>query len=200
LFYGALLANLAVQRGTVDELIALIEQLASESPGITEALTAARAAAYAEVGRLDEAHELLEQFAAAGFNPPPDPGNWLLTMTQYAAVCVACRDTDLAATLFNRLEPFADQVPTTVLTAFEPVSYHLGTLAAVLGRYDAADNYLTRADQFNDRAGAKFFAVNTNVARGNMLVQRDAPGDVERARHLFKAAHTAAATNGYDRA
>ena len=47
----------------------------------------------------------------------PTPGTWLLTMTNYADVCVACRDTTIAATLFDRLEPFADQVPTNILSA-----------------------------------------------------------------------------------
>lgn len=195
--HGAVLGPLMVQRGTGGELIPLLERVADESPEFAETLTALLAATYASVGRHDDAGQLLEQFAAAGFDPPPDPGNWLPIMINYAAACVACRDTAIAATLFDLLEPFADQVPTNIVSANDPVSFSLGELCAVLGRYDRADSYFALADQFNRRAGAKFFAANTNLAWGKMLIERNAPGDVERARHLINAAHTAAVTHGY---
>jgi hypothetical protein len=88
-------------------------------------------------------------------------------------------------------------VPTTFIAAYDPVSYYLGELVALLGRYDQADTYFARAAQFNDRACAKFFAANTDLAWGNMLAERDAPGDRERARHLLTAAHAVAVTHRY---
>jgi ATP/maltotriose-dependent transcriptional regulator MalT len=111
--------------------------------------------------------------------------------------CVACRDNTIAAALFDRLEPFADHVPTNLSAAYDTVSYHLGALAALLGRYDQADTYYAQAAQFNHRAGAKFFAGNTNLAWGKMLAERDKRGDRERARHLLTAAHAAAVAHGY---
>ena len=94
-------------------------------------------------------------------------------------------------------QPFGDQVPTTGISTFEPVSHVLGQLASVLDRYDEADAHFARAAAFNDRAGAKFFAANTNLAWARMLLERDAPGDDERARDLLTAAHTGAAAHGY---
>ena len=148
-FYGPQLGSLMDQRGTTGELVPLVEQLAAELPAITEAMTSARAAVYASAGRLEDAHQLLEEFAAADFELPPDPGSGLVPMICYADVCVACRDTTIAAALFDRLEPFADQVPTNFICAYDPVSYYLGDLAAVLGRYDQADTYFAQAAQFN---------------------------------------------------
>ena len=196
-FHGVQLAALMTLRGTVGELVLLIDQLAAELPERAEAVTAARAQIYASVGRLEEAHQLLEEFAAADFELSPDPSSQLQSMLGYAAVCAACRDTTIAAPLFDRLEPFADQVPTNSISAYDPVSYHLGDLATVLGRYDQADAYFARAAQFNQRAGAKFFKANTDLAWGKMLAERDASGDRERARLLLAAAHAAAVAHGY---
>jgi tetratricopeptide (TPR) repeat protein len=195
--YRALLGALNIQRGTTGEQIPMLDQMAAELPGLTDAITSARAATYAYVSRLNDAHRLLEQFAAAGFNPPPIPWDWLPIMINYAEVCVACRDTNIAAPLFDRLEPFAEQVPTNILSAWDPVSHYLGGLATVLCLYDQADNYYARATEFNRRAGAKFFAANTNLGWGKMFVERGDPGDRERARDLIAAAHVAAVTHGY---
>ena len=161
-----------------------------------QAITGAQAALYAEVGRLDDAHHLLEQFAAADFKLRPDP-EVLLNMTYYAGVAIACRDSQIAASLFDRLAPFADQVPTNIASVRDPISYFLGGLTTILGRYDQADAYFTHAAGFNEHAGAKFFAASTNLAWGKMLAERDASGDIERARHLLTAAHTAAVTYRY---
>jgi tetratricopeptide (TPR) repeat protein len=196
--YRVQLGALVAQRGTAGELGPLIEQQAAEAPPVlTGAITSARAAVYVSAGRLEEAHRLLQEFAAADFELWPDPGTWLTSMASYAGVCVACRDTTIAAALIDRLEPFADQVSTILISAYDPVSHYLGDLAAVLGRYDRADAYYAHAAQFTDRAGAKFLAANNNRAWGEKLADRDAPGDRERARHLLTAAHAAALAHGY---
>jgi tetratricopeptide (TPR) repeat protein len=78
-----------------------------------------------------------------------------------------------------------------------PVSHYLGGLAGVLGRYDEADAYFTRARAFNERAGAKFFAARTSLSWGQMLAERNAPGDVENARELLTEAHAMATAQGY---
>ena len=151
------------------------------------------------MGRLDDAHRLLRAFAASGFALPPDPGSWLVTMVTYAAVAVACRDTEIATAMFDRLSPFADQLPTNAIQAFDHTSLVLGDLATVLGRYDEAEDYFTRAAEFSERAGAKFLAAKTDLGWAGMLIERDAPGDAERARDLLGEAHTVAAANGYAR-
>jgi tetratricopeptide (TPR) repeat protein len=185
------------QRGAAGEVIPLLEQLAEELPENKGAVTAALAGNYVETGRVAEAHHLLRTFAATGFAHPPNPGDWLFTMTRYALVAVASRDAEIAGALFNRLVPFADQIPTTAISAYDPVSHVLGQLATVLDRFDDADAYFSHAAAFNDRAGAKFFAANNDLAWARMLLQRDAPSDIERARDLLTAAHTVAAAHGY---
>lgn len=82
-------------------------------------------------------------------------------------------------------------------TAEGPVSHYLGGLAAVLGHFDEADSFFAQAAAMNDRMGAKFFAARTDLLWGKMLVERQAPGDIGKARELLTRAHTAAAAHGY---
>ena len=119
-------------------------------------------------------------------------------MTEYGEAAIECRDPKYAAPLFDRLAPWADQLSTVAgAAASGPVSHYLGGLAAVLGRYDEADAYFTRAAAFNDRVRAKFFAARTNLSWGRMLAEREAPGDTDKARDLLTKAHGAAAANRY---
>ena len=98
----------------------------------------------------------------------------------------------------TRIAPWADRFSTAGGTAPQgPVSSYLGGLATTLGRYDEADAYFTQAAAMNDRMGAKYFAARTNLEWGKMLTERNAPGDIERARELLTEARTVASANGY---
>ena len=125
--------------------------MAADAPELAGAFAAALAVAHVEAGRIDDARRLLEEFAAADFDLPLDPA-WLTGMVDYAEAAIACRDPKYAGPLFDRLAPWADQLPTTGITADGPVSHYLGGLATVLGRYDEADAYFAQAAAFNDRA------------------------------------------------
>ena len=78
-----------------------------------------------------------------------------------------------------------------------PVSYVLGGLAAVLGRYGEADIYFARSAAFCNRVGANFFAAATDLNWGRMLVEREDPGDAIKARSLLIRARDAAIEHGY---
>jgi tetratricopeptide (TPR) repeat protein len=156
----------------------------------------ARARAYAEGDRTNDAAGLLEEFAAADFELPYEQG-WLTAMVGYAEAAIECRDPRYAGPMFDLLAPWADQLAGTPINFDGPVSHSVGALAAVLGRYDEADRYFTQAAAFNDRANAKFFAARTHLSWGKMRAVRDAPGDSEMARELLTKAHSAAAAHGY---
>jgi class 3 adenylate cyclase/tetratricopeptide (TPR) repeat protein len=198
IFFGAQQTMVSWQRGTMPELVPLIEQMAAENPGLPT-LVAALAMAHADADRHDDARHLLEEFAAADFDLPLD-AVWLTGTVMYAEASIAYRDPQYAAPLFDRLAPWADQLSTDGgTTAQGPVSHYVGGLATVLGRYYEADTYFSQAAAFNQRANAKFFAARTNLSWGKMLAERRAPGDIEKARNLLTNAHTAAAAHGYAR-
>jgi tetratricopeptide (TPR) repeat protein len=195
-FFGAQLMVVSLQRGTMEALVPLIEQMAADTPEIAGLTAAALALAHVEADRFVDARHLLEEFAAADFDLPLDPV-WFSGMLAYAQAAIGCGDPKYAGPLFDRLAPWADQFSTTGITADGPVSHCLGGLATVLVRYDEADAYFTQAAAFNHRANARFFAAATNLSWATMRAERRAPGDIEKARDLLSKARAAAVTHGY---
>ncbi|HLX87875.1 MAG TPA: AAA family ATPase [Acidimicrobiales bacterium] len=194
--FSAQLVSVNFQRGTMDELVPVIEEMILEAPEISRAFTAVLALAHAEADRTKEAALLLEEFAAVDFQLPVD-ATWLIGMVCYAEAAIAVRDVKYAGPLFDRLIPWADQCSTTGATAEGPIAHYLGGLATALDRFDDADAYFRRSAEMSERMEAKFFGARTDLFWGQMLVQRDAPGDVDRASELLVKSQTLAVDNGY---
>jgi hypothetical protein len=68
------------------------------------------------------------------------------------------------------------------------LGYPTGVLAACMQRWDDAERHFEHAVAVNDRLGARPAAVRTRRAYAAMLLDRDAPGDRERAADLITAA------------
>ena len=145
---------------------------------------------HARLGRLELAHELLDKFAASGFEPMPEPNGWLFTMIHYSDVAIACDDHHAAAALYERLVPYADQLPTKGAVPYPPVGHYLGKLATLLRRYEQADHHFTPAAAFAERAGAAYMATEIDLAWGQMFLQRRQAGDEQRARARLDSARS----------
>ena len=194
--FGAQLMTVHYIEGTVTDLLPVIEQLVADNPGLP-AFAASLARVYVEDGPSDEAIGLLEQLATAGFDLPED-GLWMIAMASYADAAIECRLPKYAGPIFDRLLPYADQLSVSASVATSgPVTHYLGGLATVLGRFDEADDFLTRAAGFSARVGARYFAARTNLLAGRMRLDRRGPGDTGLARELLSTAHSAAVSHGY---
>jgi class 3 adenylate cyclase/tetratricopeptide (TPR) repeat protein len=197
LIYGTQLIMVRGQRGTMNELIPLIEQMAADAPEISPWMFGSLLAkAHVEVDHTDAAIGQLEAFAAAGFDLRMDHV-WLSGMVDYADAAVVCGDPTYASPLFDRLAPWHAQLPATGASALPPVSHYLGGLAGVLGRYDEADAYFSQAAAVSKKLGAKFFSSRTDLWWGNVLVKRDRPGDADAARARLTSAQRVARDHGY---
>jgi class 3 adenylate cyclase/tetratricopeptide (TPR) repeat protein len=197
IFYGGQLLYVAWQRGTVVDLIPLLDQMDADMADVPrQSIYAAIAAAHADAGQLDEARQLLWKLAAAGFDFRMDM-NWTQAMVFCAEAAIECRDTRYAVPLFDHLAPWADQWSSTSIGSEGPISHYLGGLAAILGRYGEAETYFAQAAASSAKADAKFFAARTDLSWGRMLAERKGPGDTEEARRLLTQAHTAAVAHGY---
>ena len=195
IIYGAQIIMVNLWRGTLDALVPLIEQAIADNPGLP-VFVAALALAHAEADRTDETRSLLQGFAGMHFDLPLD-ATWLTGMTAYADAAIECRDPEFAGPMLERLAPFSDQWLYTDVATSGPVSRSVGDLLTVLRRYDEAEAQFAHAAASSERADAIFFAARTDLSWGRMLVERRAPGDGDRARHLLNRAHGTATAQGY---
>ncbi len=193
--FGVQMIMVNLWRGTLFGLVPLIEQAIADNPGLP-VFVAVLTLAQAEGERTDEVRRLLEDFAQARFELPLDT-TWLIGMISYAEAAIECRDPSFAGPILEQLAPFADQWLYTDVATSGPVSRSLGGLATILGRYEEADAYFAQSSASSDRAGAKFFAAQTDLLWGAMLADRHADGDGKKARELLTKAHKVAAANGY---
>jgi class 3 adenylate cyclase/tetratricopeptide (TPR) repeat protein len=195
--YGLQLMDVAWQRGTMVELIPLMDQMDADMANVPrQSIYAGKAMAHSDADQLDDARLLLSELAAAGFDFPIDV-LWTMVMVFGAEAAIECRDARYAGPLFDQLAPWADQWSSTSINSQGPISHYLGGLATVLGRHGEANTYFALAAASSARAGAKFFAARTDLSWGRMLAERNGPGDAEEARRLLTQAHTAAVAHGY---
>jgi hypothetical protein len=68
------------------------------------------------------------------------------------------------------------------------VSFHLGLLAAFLGRFADAGVHFAQAAAEQERIGARSFLARTRLEWARMLLSRAETGDVDRARSLLAQA------------
>ena len=195
-FFGVQFMATNLQKGTLIELVPLIEQMATEITENRYAVKAALVLALADGDRTDEVRELLEELVGTGFVFLVD-ALWSIGMCGFAEGAIEVGDPRFARPLFDQLAPWAAQWCTTGVTAQGPISHYVGGLATVLGRFDEADAYFGQAASMSTRARAKFFGARTDLAWGRMLMARRGPDDVGRARTLLTQAHAVAAANGY---
>jgi class 3 adenylate cyclase len=196
LFFGVQFMATNLQKGTLIELVPLIEQMATEIAENLHMINAALVLALADGDRTGEVRQLLEESAGTGFNFLVD-ASWSIAMCGFAEGAIEVADPRFARPLFDHLAPWANQWCTTGITGQGPISHYVGGLATVLGRLDEADAYFAQAASMSTRARAKFFGARTDLQWGKMLAERRCPGDAERGRALLIEAHTVAGANGY---
>lgn len=193
--FGAQFVSVSSQRGTMWQLIPLIEQVAAENPGIP-AFIAALAGAHVEGDRTEDARVLLEQFSATGFQLPMDVG-WITGMVTYGEAAIECGEPRFAGPIYEALLPWASQFSYNDVTTEGPISHYLGGLATVLGHFDTADEHFSQSASFCTCIGANCFRARTELNWAKMLLLRGAAGDLERARELLTSAREIAVTHGY---
>ena len=194
--YGSQLMYVRTEQGRLGELVHLVDQAATENPGLP-AFRAILASAHLDAGNDATALRLLESAAADGFASLPHDFVWMMGITSYAMVAIELAATGPARTLYDLLAPFHAQVPFIGTLGFLPAAWSLGGLASVLGRYDDAEAHFTEAADLSARGHMTFFAAATQLEWGRMLVARGDADGLERGRALLEGARAAGADHGY---
>jgi class 3 adenylate cyclase/tetratricopeptide (TPR) repeat protein len=188
-------------QGRADEVTAAMQQFVEKQPH-GPGWRAGLAIMYCELDRLDEARAHLDIFASQTCNIEQ---NWswdsAWAMVLWATPCAELRDRNAAAVFYRYLEPFAGQVTmvSNVVGSCGSFAWPCGMLAAVLERWDEAERHFNTALAMNDRIGARPWNVRTRRSYAEMLLDRAAPGDRERARELVAAGRAEAEQLGMAR-
>jgi class 3 adenylate cyclase len=188
--YGVQLLNTRIQQGRTGEIVDLIAEGVRENPGLP-ALRAAVARAYLDADRTDEARAVLDD---AGVDLPRDD-LWLVGTSVWGQLAAELGATESAVLLYERLAPWAGQIPTAIVAVTEPIDHCLGELAALLGRAADADAHFTAAEATARAFGAPFFIARTLLERARL----DAEHDPEAARARATEALAIAVEHGYAR-
>jgi class 3 adenylate cyclase len=194
------LGNLAVQMGGVqmaaimlarDQIEASVAGFeASAGEHVQPAWKCAVAWVYGEAGRVDEARALLRRLCADNFAAIPWDGNWLTAIACLAYAAALVGDPLSAAQLYQALAPYPKRIVHAGAAAslLNSTSYHLGNLARVLGRLDEAAQHFEDSLAVTSRLGARYWAAQTELAYADLLGERDASGDRQRALALVNRA------------
>lgn len=176
------------EQGRLDELEEVIRSSVDEYPNYP-VWRCVLSHFYAEQGRPDQAHELLDALAEHGFISFPRDEEWTFSMCLLAEVCVALGDARHAQTLYSLLLPRAGSIVYGVPeVSTGAVDRYLGLLAAAGGRFDDAERHFEQALAINERIGARPWLAHTQEDYGRMLLERDAPGDAGKASRLLEQA------------
>jgi DNA-binding winged helix-turn-helix (wHTH) protein/tetratricopeptide (TPR) repeat protein len=187
--FAAQLTLLRREQGRAPELEPALREGMDRFPTLPT-WRAALALLHADMGRLDDARDGFEAYAADDFRGLPKGLNWTFGLAVLAEVCAALGDAARAARLHELLHPSAPR--TVVLGAgvacLGAVDRFLGLLAGTRGAWDAAARHFEAALQTNTRIGARPWVGWTEHDWAWMLCARGRPGDRDAAaRHLGRA-------------
>jgi len=141
----------------------------------------------AETGRGDEARAILDDFATGDFRGLPLDGIWLGAVAYLSEAAAAIGDPTHAATLHAMLEPYADRNVAVgwASACTGSAARHLGLLAGLMGRREAAVAYFETALAINERMRARPWVARTRVEFARLLSEQ--PAGRDRAADLLEA-------------
>jgi tetratricopeptide (TPR) repeat protein len=146
-----------------------------------------------DLGREREARAVFEELAADGFGVLHRDSEWLLGIALTSEACAILGDANRAKVLYEQLLPFGRRHAHVIGEGSAgAMDRYLGLLAATIGRSHEAERHFRAAIDTNERMGARPWTAHSRHDLASLLLERDAPGDRERAvAELHSAAETA---------
>jgi DNA-binding CsgD family transcriptional regulator len=186
--YGMQMFALARERGELQSLAPVVRQFMQATPQ-SAVWRPALALVLAEVGQIPEARDELAQLAANHFASVARDSFWLTCMVYLAEVCAAVCDAERAEQLYPMLAPWKgyNVVAASATVCLGPTDHYLGMLSTVMRRWQDAERHLEAAIAMNQRQGAVPWLAHSQYRYLCMLLERNHPCDLPRARTLWEA-------------
>jgi class 3 adenylate cyclase len=164
--------------------------LISQSPALAAQYRVILALVNLASGRRAEATAELDALTADDCAAIPRDWNWLDNLRGLAILSLVLRDARRGAIVYELMRPYADRNITAGWgdVARGSAALYLASLARLLRRLDEAEGHCERALQLNQRMGARPSVARTQFEYARVLLERDRPGNQERARALLAAA------------
>jgi class 3 adenylate cyclase/tetratricopeptide (TPR) repeat protein len=195
--YGGLLYAIRWQQGRTAEIADFFLDVARENPSIA-ALRASIPLMLCELGRRDEARELLRDEIERDFDYPFD-SLWLVSMANMADAAAITEEQSAARTIVDRLAPFADHVisPAGIILN-GAVARPIARAATVLGDHERAERWFAMAHDIHQRLASPYWTALGQLDHADLCLAREGDGDLERARELIAMAATTADEYGFE--
>jgi hypothetical protein len=130
------------------------------------------AVALSQVGREDEARQLIDEVLSAGDDVIPMDIIWILGHCALAETVATVGTPDQAVRQYGVLEPFDGRVPSLGSLTWPPVSLWLARLAERSGRSERAESHYADASGQVDAMGASVWRARVNLAWGRFRLSR----------------------------
>jgi hypothetical protein len=185
-----------IREGRGGEIVELVRQLVGENPGL-DLFAVMLAELYCDLDRFEDARAILDRFVTDAFDSVRYDQIWLVVMCTAASSVAELKWVEAAEVLFDRLRPFADQIPYSGPICLSSVSYYVARLAETLGDAAVAESYFAKSTATHERIGAAWSSATDQLAWGRFIADRDDESDFPRAQKLLDQALTSARARGY---
>ena len=179
--YGGQLGFIRRYQGRANELIERQEQAVRAYPGIV-AWRAGLAVSLCWLDRQGEASSILDEAASDRFDHVVPVLTMLATLALYADAAAQVRHGKAAGPLYERMQPFSEQVVWMTVQGYGHVRLWQGLLADLLGEHGRADEHLEFACEFHEANDMPLWTARGYLGWAEALVARgDAVGAREHA-------------------
>ena len=151
-----------------------------------------------DIGDIDRAHQIFNEFAADDFATLPPDWNWLENVATLGEIAFLLDDAERAATLYKMLIPYKTYNAVMIFSwdFIGAVAYYLGLLATTLERWEDAEEHFRFALERHEYMQLPPYIANTQHQYAAMLVKRGDGAGIDRARELNERALAAAREMG----
>ncbi|MGH2730563.1 MAG: ATP-binding protein [Actinomycetota bacterium] len=156
--------------GRVGELDAEVDEICAQYPDI-HSTQIVGSLQDLWTGRKAQGGGYLDRAVVGGLSEIPKDTIWLGSLALIASLCRGVKDDRLALQLYSALLPYKELFAFDGIAAvcFGSVHHWLGTMAAMLGRTEAAVEHFEAALTAHRRAGAVVWVAHTERAYGDLL-------------------------------